>query len=71
MCEFCKNADWEIQQYKNGYGDKYLPETMDALDELREKLCEAKSRCQEKDCQAGRLIGIIDTDPDIRRKKGL
>lgn len=67
-CDFCKQAAFEIRDFKNGYGNKYTPQALDALHDLRNELCQHKANCTHADCCAQELISQIDSDPDIQRK---
>lgn len=71
-CQFCQNAKLDIDAFKNGYGetgkDKFSPQALKALQDLRAELCKRKSSCTKPDCCAQELIDIIDNDPDINGK---
>ena len=71
-CDFCKQAASEIRDFKNGYGktgqDKYTPQALNALHDLRNELCKHKANCTHADCCAQELINKIDSDPDIQGK---
>ena len=70
-CEFCKQAEKEIINYKNGYGEKYEQNVVNEIAALRDKLCIKSQTCEKENCFAKKLISLIDNDCDIKRKKGL
>lgn len=71
MCDLCKQAELDIKAFKTGYGDKYTPKAIEQLNKLRNDLCTKKATCNCEECPAQKFIDIIDTDPDIQKKKGL
>ena len=71
MCDFCKEKQKDIEGFINGYGDLYPRDVVDEIDALRNELCKHKDTCRESDCIAGELIAEIDTNHEIKKKKGL
>lgn len=71
MCEKCKEYQKDINAFIKGYGDKYTPQAIEELLRIRQELCDIKANCKCEQCFADDLINTLDTDPKIRKKKGL
>ena len=71
MCEKCKEYQIYINAFILGYGDKYPPQVIEDINRIRQELCEIKNNCKCQPCFTDELIKKLDTNPEIRRKKGL
>ena len=71
MCEKCKEYQKDIDAFVVGYGDSYPPQVIEDINRIRQELCEIKNNCKCQPCFTDELIKKLDTNPEIRRKKGL
>ena len=70
-CDKCSLLEKDFIGYKEGYGSKYSPNVIAELNKFRQEIINRIESCNHNDCYAKKLLVLMDSDEDIKKKKGM